>query len=202
MRDFHILYLDNNSFIANQVKIRLEWKGYQVVTTDNEQALLKKIRHQSYDLLIVDLLTPKPNAFSLLECLKEQKIMPPTIVVHDDKDFHLVTTSMHLGCLDYVVKEPLIKNYFDQLNLSIFQIFEKKQCLKTVSHQQNKSRKHSATNPLTSTTNWEYCLDQDLVQWAPQRPPIKIASSYDEFTEKIHLEALARVKTQSNICLF
>ncbi|MCF6251836.1 MAG: hypothetical protein L3J75_11300 [Methylococcaceae bacterium] len=51
--------------------------------------------------------------------------MPPTIVVNEDKDYRLITTTMHLGCQDYVVKVPLFNNYFDQLSLSIFQFHEK-----------------------------------------------------------------------------
>ncbi|MCK5188546.1 MAG: response regulator, partial [Methylococcales bacterium] len=78
MADIHVLYLDKNSFLANQIKIRLEWKGYHVDTEGSEQGLLAKLREHSYDLLIVDFLTPIPNAFSWLGCLKEQNItLPP-----------------------------------------------------------------------------------------------------------------------------
>jgi len=202
MRNFHILYLDNNTFIANQVKIRLEWKGYQVEITNNEQTLLTKIRHQSYDLLIIDLLTPKPNAFSLLECLKREKTMPPTIVVNEDKDYRLITTTMHLGCQDYVVKDHLFNNYFDQLSLSIFQFFEKQKYEKSNTHKQKKNPQDSSTKRLINTTNWEYFLAQDVVQWSPSKTSTKTVLSYEEFTEKIHLEDLAHVKTQNNICLF
>lgn len=63
MHNFHILYLDNDNFWANQVKMHLEWQGYQIAITGNEQELLTKMYQQSYDLLIVDLLTPVSNAF-------------------------------------------------------------------------------------------------------------------------------------------
>jgi len=96
MTSFHILYADINSFIASQVKMRLEWEGYQVTSIDNEQELISNLHKQSYDLLIVDFLTPKPNAFSLFEGFKKNSTIVPTIIVSNkiDKDCRLVTKAM------------------------------------------------------------------------------------------------------------
>ncbi len=200
---FRILYLDNNSFLVAQIKMRLEWKGYQVTTTNNEQEFIAKIHRQSYDLLIVDFLTPSPNAFALLERLKAQHAMSPTIIVSDKKNCRQITKAMHLGCIDYVVKKTLIQKYFDQLSLSIFQVFEKQQFQKIQLKKPKNILHHSSNTSLSpNTTHWEYLPSQNLVHWSPPQNPTKSTLSYDEFTAKIHLEDLARFKTQNNICLF
>ena len=202
MENFHILYLDNNDFLGSQVKMRLEWKGYQVSSMDNEGEFLTNIRHQLYNLLIIDFLTPRPNAFSLLEHLKQQNITLPTIVVSDDKDYSQVINAMHLGCMGYVVKEPLIQNFVEQINLSIFQTFEKLQYHKTSAGEDNNLPIHTTKIQPVATSNWEYFLTNELVQWLPPQKTTKTTLPYDEFTARIHPEDLAMVKTQNNICLF
>ena len=202
MADIHVLYLDKNSFLANQIKIRLEWKGYHVDTEGSEQGLLAKLREHSYDLLIVDFLTPMPNAFSWLGCLKEQNItLPPAIIVNDDKCFRLITKAMDLGCMDYVVKEPLVQNFVDQLSTSIFQTIEKLNYTEKQAYNSKNTRSQSSKILQNNATNWEYFIAQELVQWSPTQNQKKYTLSYDEFISKIHPDDIAYVKTQNNICL-
>jgi len=199
MSNFHILYLDSDSFLANKVKMHLEWQGYQVVVTNNEQSLLTKIHQQNYDLLIIDLLTPTPHAFSLLEDLTAQNIQFPYILVSDKQDHHKIKQAMHYGCIDFLLKTPLFKNYFEQISLSVFQA-RKKQKLNTAIVQQpiNITPRH----PVSNITIWEYFPLQELVKWSPDPTGRTLSQTYQEFTEKIHLEDLAHVKVQNNICLF
>lgn len=202
MENFHILYLEKNNFLGNQVKMRLEWKGYQIAAINNENAFLANVRGQSYDLLIIDFLTPISNVFSLLEHLKQQSISTPIIVVSDERDFNQVINVMHLGCKDYLVKSPLIQDYVDQISLSIFKTFEKLQNHKTFADENYNIPVHSTKIQPDNISNWEYCLSKELVHWHPPQKITKITLPYEEFTAKIHPEDLALVKTQNNICLF
>lgn len=166
MSAFRILYLDNNYFVASQIKMRLEWNGYHVTTTHKEQELLTKIANQSYDLLIVDLLTPTPNAFSLLECLKGRNILtPPMIIVSENNDYHEVAKAIQSGCMDYVIKKPLIQNFFDQINLSVFQALEK---LKQQQAENNKP------NPIATCSNGKAASTQlTNERHYPTQPPFQ-----------------------------
>lgn len=203
MPDLNILYLDNNSFFASQVKTRLEWKGYQVTTIECEQDFLNHVRYQSYDLLIIDFLTPIPDAFSLLECLKGQNnVFPPIIIVSAEKDYRLASKAKYLGCMDYVIKDSLVQNFVDQISFSIFQTIDKQKGSRTALKKQYYAPGHSAIKTTNDTRSWEYCLSNDQVQWVSAQSLTKTTLSYDEFTAKIHLEDLALVKTQNNICLF
>ncbi|MBE0472085.1 MAG: response regulator, partial [Methyloprofundus sp.] len=197
MHNFHILYLDNDSSWANQVKMRLEWQGYQVAITDNEQELLSILHQQTYDLLIVDLLTPTPNAFSLLEYLTTQSLILPTILVSDAMDNLQVNKALHFGCISYVLKNPFFQKFFEQISVSIFQAREQQHAMQTT-QPKNITHQDTETNKIT----WEYFPLQDLVHWLPEQKRAKLIVSYDDFTAKIHLEDLAHVKTQNNICLF
>jgi len=203
MGSFHILYLDSDNYIASQVKMRLEWKGYQVVTASSEQELLtKRVQQQPYDLLIIDFFTPALNAFSFLGYLKGQNIAPPTIIVNTENDPQLMSKAIHLGCIDYVIKDPLIQNFIEQLSLSIFQSITKIQFKKTEKKNKPSRIQSLNKNKVDSTSNWEYVLSKETVQWFPAFNSRKQTISYNEFTSKIHLDDIAHVKTQNNICLF
>jgi diguanylate cyclase (GGDEF)-like protein/PAS domain S-box-containing protein len=216
MSNFHILYLDSDNFIASQVKMRLEWKGYHVISAGSEQELLTNIAQQllPYDLLIVDFLTPSPNAFSLLEDLKLQNFSIPTIIVNTEKNARLLAEALHLGCMDYVVKDPLIQNFTEQLSFSIFQSIAKLQLnrtqLKNRKSSLNKSLKNSKTskadlsetNTYASTSTWEYSLSKRAVQWFPIPGSAKKTLSYKKFLSRIHADDIELVKTKHNTCLY
>ncbi len=214
MSNFHILYLDSDNFIASQVKMRLEWKGYHVISAGSEQELLTNIAQQllPYDLLIVDYLTPSPNAFSLLEDLKLQNFSPPTIIVNAEKDPKLIAEAMHLGCMDYVVKDPLIQNFTEQLSFSIFQSIAKLQLNRTLSKNKKHVPEQLAKKPGhtktvsseadTSGTTWEYSLSKKIVQWFPAQGSAKKTLSYDKYISRIHADDVALVKTKHNTCLY
>lgn len=204
MTPFQILYLDNDDFIAKQVKMRLEWKGYHVDVANSEQKLLTNLySQQRYDLLIIDFHTPDSNAFSLLNNLKIQNISLPSIIVNTEKDLQLISKAMHLGCLDYVIKDTFIQNFVAQLSYSIFQTIAKLQINKV----KPQIKTHlpeiilNAPHPKQSSY-WEYILGEETVQWLPSNNSIKQTLSYKEFIAKIHVDDVTEVKTQNNICLF
>lgn len=191
MSKIKILYLDANNYFLNEIKLRLEWKGYHVSITNNERSLLAKINSCPYDLLIINITTPSFNAFLLLKHLKEDSTLPPTIAVGESKDYRLVTKAMNTGCVDYVLKSSFIENYFDQLNLSIFQVLEKIKTLKIIHTKKNHKKSFA----------WEYFPLLNLVYLSSPDDTTK-SFTYDEFISKVHLEDLALVKTQNNRCLY
>ncbi|MCK4842945.1 MAG: EAL domain-containing protein, partial [Methylococcales bacterium] len=182
-------------------KMRLEWVGYQVTAMDSENGVVTKMHHQAYDLLIIDFTLSKPNGFPLLEALKNQNILPPTIVVGNDADNSQVINAMQIECIDYIIKSHLIQNYVDQINLSISRFFEN--CSYTT--EKNNKLKNSLVNSTkcfpTNISNWEYYLSGDLVYWSDVHNKIKITLSYDEFTDRVHQDDVAYVKMQNNISL-
>ncbi|MFK5950832.1 MAG: EAL domain-containing protein [Methylococcales bacterium] len=193
MDNFNILYLDSNKFIASQVKKQLEYKGYCIDTANTEQQIFTDKSHHHYDLLIVDFLTPTPNAFSFLGYLKGKNIALPTIIVNSEKDSQLITKAMHLGCIDYVIKPPSVTSFINQLKFSIFQSI--------VSIQNDNTRPilpASAQNT-SKTINWQYILAKDQVNFFSS---LNKTISYQDFISNIHIDDIAQVKTKNNICLF
>jgi len=204
MSNIRILYLDQDDFIASQVKMRLEWKGYHVTTVGSEQEFLEqKFQQQAYHLLIIDFLTPTLNAFSLLGYLKGQNINPATIIVNTEKDPHLITKAMHLGCLDYIFKDAFTENFIDQLSFSIFQSIATLQLNKIQKNHTNKAFQNAPVKKQPAIKeNWEYFLSDESVHWSSFENATNKKLSYKKFISKIHIDDLAIVRTKNNICLF
>ncbi len=137
--------------------MRLEWKGYRVTTTDKEQELLTNIARQSFDLLIIDLLALTPHAVSLLERLKRKsKFLPPIVVIDDEKSGGYMNNELQIECIDYVIKKPLIQSFFDQINLSVFKVYDTLQNTKSQSCREKKFTDHlkkKSPRPYTSNSD-------------------------------------------------
>ncbi len=196
MKAFNILYLEHDDYIASQVKKDLEYKGYCIHTANSEQHLFTDKNHQHYDLLIVDFLTPTLNAFALLGNLKGQNISLPVIIVNSEIDSQLITKAMHLGCIDYLVKDPSIQIFIEQLNFSIFQTRIKIQLNKPPTALLETSQKTDKTD------NWEYTLSKETVHWFPAPKGTSETITYQKFISKIHSDDIQQIRTKNNICLF
>ena len=198
MKNLRILYFDTDDYFGNQVKIRLQWKGYKVTTTDSEFEFITKKEHSTYDLLIIDLFASEIAAFSLLENLKNI----PTIVISTDKNYHQIIQAMKLGCIDYVIKSPIAETLVEQLSLSIWQLFSSSQKENT-NHKNKKNNLDVSEKPLEpNISNWQYLISEDIIQWSAPQHRKKSTLSYEKFIAKIHQDDLAHVQTQNNICLF
>ncbi len=199
MDDFHILYLDNNLFLANQVKLKLEWYGYRVSVSDNEKDCVTEIRKHNVNLLIVDFHTPKTDGVNFLARLEAQNLKLATIIVNTEQDFSLAIKAMNLGCLDYIEKDSLIQQYFNRLHRSVFKAYEKLNRKKALT---DKLLKTVQTANQEASIQWEYYPEQNLVNWHNIENTDKTVMSYDDFVANVQHNDVATVKTQNNICLF
>ncbi len=179
--------------------MRLEWRGYQVDICNSEQECLAVLRDRSYDLLLLDFYTPQPDGFRLLEQLQYRKCMPPTIIVSGSPDFSLATKAMNMGCLDIVLKDSVLQQFLDRLNLSIFHCYESQ---RQKAEEQSSLLEKALGKGLQHAFSWEYYPEKDQVVLQGGRNTELTVMSYDEFLARIGDGDLPSVKTQNNICLF
>lgn len=71
---------------------------------DGEQAL-KKLKHETYDLILLDILLPNVDGLEFLHELKKRSEKMPKILVLSDFDKpSLVEEVKQMGVLDYLIK--------------------------------------------------------------------------------------------------
>ena len=99
-----ILIAEDEQQLALAMKIRLQSKGYQVVTAANGQAALELAAQEKPDLVILDVLMPVMDGYS---CLRELNIrfgrgkIPVIILTARDRMKDLFELE---GIEDYVIK--------------------------------------------------------------------------------------------------
>ena len=98
-----ILIVDDEDMIREVIKEYSEDAGYQTDEAENGKIALKKINKNTYDLLILDIMMPEMDGFTVLKNIpKEKKI--PTIVLSARGEEYDKLNGFDLGIDDYLTK--------------------------------------------------------------------------------------------------
>lgn len=99
----HILIVEDDSAIAQSLRLNLECSGYTVTVFDNGLTLWNVLdQFHGYDLALLDLMLPGMDGFSLLPKLKERGI--PVICLTAMGDAHHEVQGLRSGAEDYIAK--------------------------------------------------------------------------------------------------
>ncbi len=109
MAYFKVLIVEDDAMISNMYKIRLEQEAYSVVTADNGSQGLEVAVREKPDLILLDVMMPQIDGFSLLQELRLQDIFKKTPIIMLT---NLGTTEdrekgRQFGATDYLVKANL-----------------------------------------------------------------------------------------------
>ena len=98
-----ILVVDDESLIRSVIREYLEDSHYEVEEAENGEAAFRKLLKNSYDLLILDIMMPEMDGFSLLKELPKEKHIP-TIVLSARGEEYDKLTGFDLGIDAYLTK--------------------------------------------------------------------------------------------------
>ena len=101
-----ILVVDDNEMNRDLVCRRMEQEGYHVAAASGGQAALEMLKHERFDLLLLDIMMPDMNGFVVLEQVKADTRHRgmPVIMITADNDIDSVKLCVRLGAVDYIVK--------------------------------------------------------------------------------------------------
>jgi len=116
-----IVLLEDDSFIAGEIKIYFEIKDNQVEIYPNGQELLDNIQPQSVDIFILDINTPVKNGIETLKELRKSNIQTPAIFLTSMSDIDYIKLGFNAGCSDYI-RKPF---HFEELDIRIKKILFK-----------------------------------------------------------------------------
>jgi DNA-binding response OmpR family regulator len=89
----HVLAVDDELHIRRLIQINLEREGYRVTTAGDGQEALRQIQDERPDLVLLDVMMPHVDGFSLLRRLKEDPetadipVMMLTVRAEDESMF-------------------------------------------------------------------------------------------------------------------
>jgi len=98
-----ILIVDDEENIINVIKEYCENNGYETDTATNGEIALDKLMKNNYDLLVLDIMMPVMDGFSMLKELPKEKHIP-TIVLSARGEEYDKLIGFDLGIDDYVTK--------------------------------------------------------------------------------------------------
>ncbi len=98
-----ILIVDDEERIRTVIREYLQNDHYETDEASNGEDALDKLTHLSFDLLILDIMMPEMDGFSMLKELPKEKRIP-TIVLSARGEEYDKLTGFDLGIDDYVTK--------------------------------------------------------------------------------------------------
>src|SRR5215510_7788369 len=74
-----ILFIEDEANLRHNLGVLLEGEGYQVVSAEDGAEGIRKLRGESFDLVITDVVMPEVDGFEVMEYIKDHA--PDTVVV-------------------------------------------------------------------------------------------------------------------------
>ena len=101
-----ILIVEDEPLLSNLLKQRLEKEGYIVAQAQDGQEALEKIKEQTPNLILLDIILPKVSGFEFLEKVRENPQMEemPVIVISNLGQESDIQKGQSLGAVGYFVK--------------------------------------------------------------------------------------------------
>ncbi|OBR89665.1 transcriptional regulatory protein WalR [Clostridium ragsdalei P11] len=97
-----ILVVEDELPISNLIKLNLNMANYECKTAFNGEEALKKIENDSFDLILLDVMLPKIDGFTLLEKIKPLEI--PVIFLTAKTSVTDKVYGLRSGADDYITK--------------------------------------------------------------------------------------------------
>jgi len=124
-----ILLLEDESMLRSSIQEYLEALGHKVIAFGNGEDAYRAVEKELFDLLVLDINTPKRTGLSLLQALNEIEHAFPTIFISANVDIDDISRAFDLGAADYL-KKPF---HLKELGLRIDRIKKEAQ-IKSMQH--------------------------------------------------------------------
>lgn len=104
MSNLKILFVEDEPALAEIVKESLESKGFHVVHVTNVVTALQAYTSTKFDLLILDVMLPDGDGFSLLKTIRMKDLTTPTLFLTSKSMATDVVSGFESGANDYLKK--------------------------------------------------------------------------------------------------
>lgn len=105
-----ILIVEDELALADALSLKLGKAGFDVTHARDGEEGMDHLKKQSYDLVLLDIIMPKKDGFSVLTDMKAMKKKPPVFVLTNLGQEEDAKRALSLGAAAYFVKadSPLI----------------------------------------------------------------------------------------------
>jgi two-component system alkaline phosphatase synthesis response regulator PhoP len=104
MQKHSILLVEDEEHLHEALKLNLEMEGYEVDSAFDGGDALKKIQSAHYDLLILDIMLPSLDGFSITERMRLNNNQTPILILSAKNTSANKVQGLKLGADDYLTK--------------------------------------------------------------------------------------------------
>jgi len=102
----NILLVEDEDFLANLLKARLDKDGMNTKIVKDGQEALKSLKEAKFDLVLLDLILPKLSGFEVLETIQADPQLQaiPVVIISNLGQESDINRGQTLGAVEYFVK--------------------------------------------------------------------------------------------------
>lgn len=102
----HVLLVEDDVFLSGIYQKKFEMEGYKISTADNGEKGLADAKKKKPDIILLDILLPKMDGFSVLKELKADASVRdiPVILLTNLGQKDDVAKGLEAGAVDYLIK--------------------------------------------------------------------------------------------------
>ena len=98
-----VLVVDDEKLIVKGIRFSLEQDGMEVDCAYDGEEALQKIRDNSYDIILLDVMLPKLNGFEVCQQVREFSSVPIVMLTAKGEDMDKIL-GLEYGADDYIIK--------------------------------------------------------------------------------------------------
>ncbi len=102
-----ILIIEDEKPVSKALELKLGNNGFTIHAVYDGAEALKALEKERYDLIVLDLVIPLVDGFSILEWLKSKMIKTPVIITSNLSQDVDKKRTQDLGAVDYFVKSDI-----------------------------------------------------------------------------------------------
>ncbi len=119
MTQGRILVVDDEEVVHASIRRILMRFGFEVAGVLKARDGLDRLRQESFDAVITDLMMPEMNGVEMLAALKEADIHVPTIMITGYPTIKTAVEALRLGAVDYIPKPFTRQELLNPLNRAL-----------------------------------------------------------------------------------
>lgn len=102
----HVLLVEDDVFLSGIYQKKFEMEGFKISTADNGEKGLADAKKKNPDIILLDILLPKMDGFSVLKELKSDEAVKniPVILLTNLGQKDDVEKGLEAGAVDYLIK--------------------------------------------------------------------------------------------------
>ncbi len=102
-----VLLVEDNAFLRETIRLSLQEHGVEVSEASNGEEAITILEKEQPQLLLLDLLMPKRDGYSVLSHIRERAYTFPVVILSNLSDYLDSEKCMKLGAKDYIIKSDM-----------------------------------------------------------------------------------------------